>query len=347
MKTINYAMTSDYRSNWNAVDAVREIVQNCLDNRTNPSKYFLGLDGRMVIETHGFVLPLSTLAMGESEKPSGAIGGFGEGLKLALMILEREGCGVTVRTGSQVITPAFELDEVVQRHTFRIHIEEVEERLEGLRFEFKVNKDYVKEIKQKINVFSDNVLPLPNRGSVDMIEEMPGVVMVNGLFVCSEDKFRYGYNFSPETITLGCDRQIANSFGMAWETSKVWAGRVNEDNADEVLNMITEECLDVADIQYHISRDKSEIIARAFTRRFGHVKIKQVGSSLGYGMAVGNSLYETMKKSGMVEVANKYEEAGSPFRAVKELMLKEKKHMRSRAYKALEELLEKSKGWKC
>jgi hypothetical protein len=346
MKTINYTMTADYRSNWNAIDAIREIVQNCLDNRQNASTYVLKDDGTVSIETTDFILPLSTLALGESEKPDGAIGGFGEGLKLALMILEREGCNIKVTTGDKILNPSFEMSDTVERETFCINIIEDQEYFDGLRFEFNINPDYIEELKAKVNVFSNDILPLPNRDSVDIVEHMPGVVMVNGLYVCEELKFRYGYNFAPGKLELGCDRQIASTFGMAWETSKVWADRVNESNADEVLNMISEGCLDVADIQYHIPEQKAVLIADAFTRRFGHVKIKQVGSSLGYGMAVNNSLYNTMKKSGRIEVTNPFEESGTPYSKIKELMAKEKKHMRSRAYKALEALLEDAKNWK-
>jgi hypothetical protein len=346
MKTINYTMTAEYRSNWNAIDAIREIVQNCLDNRQNASTYVLKDDGTVSIETTDFILPLSTLALGESEKPDGAIGGFGEGLKLALMILEREGCDVKVTTGDKLIVPSFEFNETVERDTFSIKVFDDREFFNGLRFDFKINPEYIENLKGKVNVFSDDILPLPNNDTVDIVDHMPGVVMVNGLYVCEEDKFRFGYNFAPGKLELGCDRQIASSFGMAWETSIVWANKINESNADEVLNMITEGCLDVADIQYHISEEKACIIADAFTRRFGHVKIKQVGSSLGYGMAVSNSLYDTMRKSGRVEVANPFEESGTPYSKIKELMAKEKKHMRSRAYKALEALLEDAKDWK-
>lgn len=346
MKTINYTMTPEYRSNWNAVDAVREIVQNCLDNRQNVSDYTLDDDGTVSITTEGFILPLRTLALGESEKPDGAIGGFGEGLKLALMILKREGCDIKVTTGDKLIVPSFDMNEAVGLETFCIKVFEDRDFYDGLRFDFKINTGHIDQLKRHVNVFSDDVLPLPNKDTVDIIEHMPGVVMVNGLYICSEEKFRYGYNFSPSKIDLGCDRQIASSFGMAWETSKVWADRISDSNADEVLNMISKGCLDVADIQYHISERKAVLIADAFTRRFGHVKIKQVGSSLGYGMAVSNSLYNTMKKSGKIEVTNPHEEAGTPFSKIKELMAKEKKHMRSRAFRALNDLLEESKTWR-
>lgn len=343
VKTIDYAMTKSYRRNWGLIEAVREIVQNSLDNAENPSTYTYE-GGVITITTKGYELPLSAFAMGESEKARGSIGGFGEGFKLALMIITRENQECSVVSGNYVVKPYFEINETVQRETFRIDIIESKDFYsDDTIFTFTFPEDKFKELQHKINVFAEEVMPLP--ASVDIIKDA-GKIMVNGLFVCQEERFKYGYNFAPTRLKLGCDREIADGLGMAWETSQVWAEKINSDNADEVLNMLTEQRMDVSDLNYHISKSGAEIVAKAFTERFGHVEIKRVGSSLGYGMSVGGSLYNTMAKSGYTKVANEWEENGTPFNLIREFIESEKKHMRRHARKEADKLLEMAKGWK-
>jgi hypothetical protein len=340
---IDYAMTADYRSNWGSIEAVRELVQNCLDNKDNPSTYEYS-EGRITITTHGYVLPMSSFALGESVKQGSSIGGFGEGFKLALMVLQREGLWPYIAFGNKFAKPIFELNELLGRDTFRIDIRDDLEEEDRTTFSFDFPEDKYELLQERINVFSDNVLPLPN--TVDLIEHKPGTVMVNGLFVCEEAKFKHGYNFAPDKLALGCDREIASTFGMAWETSEVWADRLDDNNADEVLSMMSEDQMDVESIHHHLDEHKAKLITKAFTARFGHVEIKPMGSTLSYGMSVGGSLYSTMKKSGYTKVANPHEEAGTPYRALIDFLEKEKKHMRRHAKVEFQELLTKAKGWK-
>ena len=345
MKTIRYPMTRDYRSNWGCVEAVRELVQNCLDNRNNPSTYTLSIDGTITITTKDYELPMSAFALGESYKESdNSIGRFGEGFKLAMMILTREGRDPYIMFGTKLVEFAFAFDELLGVDVFEARIEDQLTKFNGLTFKFSFPNGQIEVLKERVNVFADDVLPLPN--TVDVIEHKPGTVMVNGLFICEEAKFKYGYNFAPTKIELGCDRQIANTFGMAWETSKIWAEKLTSSNADEVLSMMSNDQMDVANISYHLSDSKAKLITEAFVMRFGHVEIKPMGSGLSYGMSVGGGLYNTMRKSGYTKVAKPHEEPNTPYRLLKELVEQEKKHMRAHARRALNKLLEQSKGWK-
>lgn len=343
MKTINYAMTADYRKDWGVIEAVRELVQNCLDNRSNPSTYELQ-NGTMQITTPGYTLPMEVFALGTSTKSSNDIGGFGEGFKLALMILARLDLNPTVLSGDSYFKPHFDHDELLNCDVFKIDIHTADMGMPYTMFTFDFPDDMVNELKQKINVFSDDILPLPN--TVDIMEHRPGEMMVNGLFICDDDKFKYGYNFAPDQIELGCDRQIADSFGIAYRTSQVWVDKLDYSNKDEVLSMLLEGTMDVMCFEHLVTTRKAKLITDAFVERFGAVKIKKMGSSLSYGMSVGGSLHSTMMKSGYTEVVNQWAENGTPYMTLVEYFESEKKHMRSRAQKAFLVLLEESKNWK-
>ncbi len=353
MKTINYTMTAGYRKNWNEIDAVREIVQNCLDNRNDESTYLLSDNGDIEISTKGYKLPTSALAMGQSEKPDGAIGGFGEGFKLALLVLLRAGCDPVVYNGTKVIKPSFNVDDYIGLELFSINVfdnigddADALNNVGGLIYKFKIAEDLIDELREKVDVFSDAPMELPEKGSVDILKDKPGKIMTNGLYVCNEDKFRYGYNFAPDMLPLGCDRQLASSFGMSWETSNYWAKSVNEENADEVLDMIIDDCLDVSDIHYRMDAEAAKIVADAFIERFGEVDIKPTGSKIGYGMAVSTQLYSVMRTSGRVSIANEYEEPGTPYSQLLDVLSEHDEEIGENARKALDALLEQSKQWR-
>lgn len=354
---IDYGMTKDYRSSWGVVDAIRELVQNCLDNHECESSFEVNREtGEISIFTDGFILPTKTLAMGMSEKPDGAIGGFGEGMKLAMMILQREGCSPVMNTGNNEIYADFVHNDVMDVETFRLcistHDEDGVNYTDGLEFIIKVESaddDFFNDLIHKVDAFSDNPMPTPERFSIDLIDDRPGDIYVNGLFVCHDDKFRYGYNFSPEMLTIGCDRQVASSTGMAWETSRFWADKICNENKDEILNMLTEEVLDVSDIQYHITESKAKLITDAFVERFGHVTIKPMGSSLSYGMGLTGSLYSTVSKSGYAKVANPWNEEGHPHKELQDFVDKHHVSINKLVGKTMRsellELVEKSKNW--
>lgn len=343
MKTINYAMTADYRKSWGAIEAVRELVQNCLDNRDNPSTYELS-NGIMIITTPNYVLPMEVFALGTTTKSSKDIGGFGEGLKLALLILARLKLAPWVMSGENYFEPYFGPDELLNCDVFKIDVTPNEAATTNTTFCFNFPHQLLDELKQKINVFSDDILPLPN--TVDILESRPGEIMVNGLFICNNDKFRYGYNFAPNNIELGCDRQVADTFGIAWATSQAWVDKLDASNKDQLLELLLSDCVDVAYFDHLVTERKAKLITEAFVERFGAVTIKKMGSSLSYGMSVGGGLYSTMTKSGYTQVTNQWAESGTPYMALVNFFESEKKHMRSRAQKEFVILLEASKDWK-
>lgn len=342
MSKISYGMTKDYRKEWGVIEAVRELVQNCIDNKECNHSYKL-VDGKITITTSGFILPLSTFALGESQhKTSDSIGGFGEGFKLALLVLEREKCSPIVMFGDKRAIPRFEYDELLEREVFVIELVDCTEQSQNTEFSLNFPMELKEELQKKVTVFSEAPLSQDIK-EVELLPDRAGQIFVNGLFVCEEPKFKYGYNFAASSIDLGCDRQIANPLGLAWETSRYWANHLKP---MEVLQMMTDSQLDVQDIHWHLDKPMAIKITEAFIERYGNVTIKSMGSTLSYGMSVGNSMYNTLRKSEKIKVANPHEEAGTPYRILVDFLEANKKHMRRCAKKNLQELMDESKSWR-
>lgn len=92
MKTIELSLSPKYVSGWGVEEAVREILQNAIDQKADGAEVSVSYDRETLsILTDGARLKTSTLLLGESGKDDERyIGKYGEGYKLALLVLTRE-----------------------------------------------------------------------------------------------------------------------------------------------------------------------------------------------------------------------------------------------------------------
>jgi hypothetical protein len=93
------------------------------------------------------------------------------------------------------------------------------------------------------------------QGSILLGSEYASQVFVNGLYVCKTDKLKYGYNFSPASISLDRDRNIVRDFALVWLTSQMWASLWNEHQ--ELVETLIEE--GAWEVQYLSSLPHSSI----------------------------------------------------------------------------------------
>ena len=96
-----------YAKSWGAEQALVELLQNALDARdAGASMSLTREDGVLTITDTGSGLDKRHLALGVSEKSAESRGQFGEGLKLALLVLARMGRAVMVTSGDMCIMPS-------------------------------------------------------------------------------------------------------------------------------------------------------------------------------------------------------------------------------------------------
>lgn len=102
--TITLSVSPEYVSGWGFWESVREFIQNGLDAHDEGFPLSVergGGKGKAIkIRSEGASLGRDTLLLGSSGKRSSATarGGFGEGYKLAALVLTRTGYGVQIRT---------------------------------------------------------------------------------------------------------------------------------------------------------------------------------------------------------------------------------------------------------
>lgn len=264
------SLSENYLEHWTVFDALRELYQNAFDrDRTDPEAPLINTaeftDNKMVnmeIGNYNTALERRTLILGETSKKddSSTVGKFGEGYKLALLVLLRNGIGVEISTGNERWVALLEDNEQFKTKMLTIHVWDQEET-KDLSF-------HVLGIPKNIyHAYSQYNLRLqPNlqkkvfdRCEILLDQRNKGKVFIGGLYVCDyPKKALYGYNFAPDVFPLGRDRRIIDGFNLSWESSRALVDLEMED-VDMIQN-ISENIKDAPDSKYIGSFSRSSTV---------------------------------------------------------------------------------------
>lgn len=258
MAKFELSISEDYVSDWTIVEAMRELFQNALDQEiineynkmtteiiTNATEYKCGNGSSVSANTYTMrignkesVLDTKSLLLGESTKrgDSKTIGKFGEGYKLALLVLCRLGKRVTIYNyGSREIWRP-RLSRSQKYGNTKILVVESERKYfwqevpdNDLVFEVEgiTIPEYQKIIESNLYLLDRETSKVYRKlgtynGDILLDELFKGKVFVSGLYVNTDHNLHYGYNFKPEHIELDRDRRMVQSFNLYWATSKMW-----------------------------------------------------------------------------------------------------------------------------
>ena len=259
MSKIELTISPNYVPNWTYVDAVRELFQNALDQATqNPDNVaswdYDSQTGILTISNATSKLTASSLLLGQTTKSgdSDTIGQFGEGYKIATLVLLREGKNVVFYNygAREIWRPRF----VKSRRfgtdilTFFIEKQAIWDKVPSADLVIEVDnisaEEYSHIVESNLHLRDDyEVVEHTEYGDVIDIPGANGKVFVNGLYVCDYPPYQYSYNFKPAHIRIDRDRKMVNDFDLRWMASKMWS---TCKDTDKVLEMIAEDKADVA-----------------------------------------------------------------------------------------------------
>lgn len=315
MSKIELTLAPNYVPTWTLIDAVRELFQNALDQQKQNSEneaswHYDDVTGVLTISNATSKLTAASLLLGQTTKADdkSTIGQFGEGYKIATLVLLREGKNVVFYNygAREVWRPRF----VKSRRfgtdilTFFIEKKAIWEKVPSADLVITIDGISADE-------YYDQIVPsnLHLRSDFEVIEEteygdvlnLAGKVFVNGLYVCDYEPYTYGYNFKPEHIRLDRDRKMVNDFDLRWMASKMWS---SSNNTDKVLEMISEDNADVAflkDVSY--SKKWHNLAAEKFKDVYGPEAIPVTSQEemdsvpTGYKGVVVNSNYSALVRN--------------------------------------------------
>lgn len=240
--TYHLPLTRNYVSQWGLKEAVRELVQNAIDS-DSPFEFDFTNDG-LTISSRLASLDTSTLVLGATSKADDGdkIGSFGEGYKLALLVLKRLGHPVHVMNNGRLWTPRF-----MHSMAFGIEVFAIDERpfaCSGLSFVIgDLSGDEIEGIRESCLQMQSQIIDSIETPQGQILQGHPGKLYVGGLFVCNTT-LKYGYNVKPQYLHLERDRQTVSTFDLQWIAKDMW---FSTKQFERIATMIT---ADVPDLKY-------------------------------------------------------------------------------------------------
>ena len=202
------SITRNYVSRWGVNHAVRELIQNAIDSES-PFRYEFTHDSLRLTSEFTILTP-QTLLLGSTSKADTGdmIGSFGEGYKIALLVLTRLGYPVEIHNGNKLWVPAFEYSKIFNEEILVIHESLLSDRKNsGLTMVVGGLDQQIKDsIIDSCLLMQDNVGEIKSTKYGDILLERPGKLYVGGLYICDVDT-EYGYSIHPKHIRLERDRQ--------------------------------------------------------------------------------------------------------------------------------------------
>lgn len=261
-------ISTKYVPDWTYVEAVRELLQNAIDNEAvdENNKYeavYKEDEETLSISNKSSKLTLDTLLLGVSTKRNDdrTIGQHGEGYKIAFMVLAREGKKVTVYNyGANEVwnvklvkSKRYNGEEIVQVEVDKNPIwKKAPNNNLTIVIDSISNSDY--ENIQKDCIMLRDEYPESYKSEVGNIltdENEVGNIFVRGLFVFKDPLLKYGYDIQVP-VKLDRDRNNISNYDCRSLEAKMWlfAAFGNKEVADKLAKMSLDEVYDVDYIKY-------------------------------------------------------------------------------------------------
>lgn len=237
-------LTSNYAHQWGLQEALREILQNAIDQESQMKDNQMNVeynDGILSISNKNSILQKKSLLLGYSSKQNDedTIGQFGEGYKIALLVLTRLNKKVTIYnygkrevwTVKFVKSKRYEGEEIL---TITIDTEPVWERIPhsnlSIEIEGITDLDYEELIRRSLPLqdnYKENTLK-EEQGLILLDEKYKGMIFVNGLYVNNVKSLEYGYSIKPKYVNIGRDRDLMSDYDVFAITSDMWLYQKDE-----------------------------------------------------------------------------------------------------------------------
>jgi hypothetical protein len=242
-----------------------------------------------------------TLILGMSGKRGDvtSVGGFGEGYKVALVVLLRNGVDVVIYNGDKKWTPSFEWSYQFQEDM--LTITETDYSGQDLTFSLSgLNKEDIDQAIENCLYLQEDLghVWYGTRGKV--FDGVRGKLYVGGLYVCEIKGAKYSYDFKPQYLPLNRDRKTPEFWDINKNTSELLKEVFP---AEDVVDMVLERAADVSYMEYHSNASISEACYNNFVSKYVDAivaenyeeqeKLKAKGLN---AVVLNNSNFETILK---------------------------------------------------
>lgn len=226
VETVELSISTGYVADWTTKEGIKELIQNAIDQETldSENKMNISLEGDMLfISNNKSYLDRKSLVLGASTKRTNdnSIGKFGEGYKLALLVLLREGVEIVINNYEkrEVWIPEIKYSSKYGTDILCISIyKEFVTKLPHGNLVYQLsNIKNAKDILSSIMLDESKYKEIieTKRGKI-LVGGEPGCIYVNGLFVAKRDikDLEDSYSFHPKYLKIGRDRNLIDNFDL-------------------------------------------------------------------------------------------------------------------------------------
>lgn len=369
MKTkIPLSISANYVSSWTAADAIREILQNAIDQQVVNSENTWSVnysDNKLTISSKLSNLDRSSLILGSSTKidDERTIGKYGEGYKLALLVLTRLGFKVEILNyfskekwtpyiaASKQFSDSKILYISVEKYVFKsVPDQNLTFVINGVTqdlFELVVSNTLQLQEYDKYRIHDSEIL---------FDEKHKSKIFVNGLFVDKVAGLEFGYNLSTKKIDLGRDRKLVRDFDVQWASSELWSKTVGTDHEDKLAELLRNDCKDVEYVSSMYNTTLPDVMFSKFQDDHGTTSVpvvsnSQFDSARKYGnnpVMVPKSYFSVLSSSSKYTTLVAPRSLGvvaSPYTKLQELFNNHESSMSDELKNDFNEILEQSRNW--
>lgn len=297
-KTIDLAINKQYLAGkWTYKEAVREITQNCIDQ----GSYDIEVDkdaGTIEFNTLNGIIGIDKMALGSTTKADAPelIGQYGEGLKIGLVALLRDGIDVEIHNGDELWTPIIAHSDIFGCDTLQLEMEDdttskhfaggVRIILSGLGDdEFSGIASTSIELTKIIFHNEPEDTSETDYGTVIRDDDYKGRIFVGGLYVQIDNNLDYGFDFKPSCVELDRDRSIINYYTLM---SLIAKALIDEGDPDTIYRSYRDNNLS-DDISANIS-DASDSAKKGFFEKYLASKKKSDCDGIESDLTLDNTL---------------------------------------------------------
>lgn len=241
-KTYELPISPDYISHWGTQQAGRELIANYLDSGRgvecgrNGNTYVLENKIYSKVAMSSMVLGCSTKDVSDDD----TIGQFGEGMKLAIIVLLRdpEIGSVTIKNWDVKWEFKFEHSENWGTEILKMYETPLPSVEEVFRVEFPCNYSYIEDefesylLDRAIRNEPDAPSFSTEMATIHFVQNTDGDVYVGGLFIENSGMTRYLLNIEPSQVQLNRERSEINDETLYLRYKEVVQALMNDKDVE-------------------------------------------------------------------------------------------------------------------
>lgn len=274
MAKFQLTISTDYVPNWGLYEATREIIQNAIDATVDGFHMNIDYDIKkqcLVVSSAGARLDRRVWLMGVTSKfdDDQYIGQFGEGLKLAALVLTRLGRQMTIVNGDETWRPTLEPSEVFGSTVLTVTTRKCNDT-KAFTVTVPMAQDEWDLYRHRFLALEPPTSCLPTSEADILLDPtLRTSLFVKGVYVETKSGFYAGYNF--HSAKTDRDRQMVRDWDVRYYIRSAWrsAHRNGHVNGSDILAFLLSDKEDARTFDYGVNDDMTHAARDAFLEKHG------------------------------------------------------------------------------